>query len=1459
MYKWEKLFDSVALARAKAIDSSRVTLTKKDDTHIDAAVMSMGRTEVSITLKDGAPYIMKCKCPKARSGRKCEHMAAVLYKMEQLNDAGAKKSAPEQDTAAPGKAVTARTARTTRQRKTVNSDAAKKGEISQGDSTVKEQTQTDITDLQKIWDSAVAGKSSETSSENPAGQTAAAQTTKAKPRKYKTTPASETAGTKTDETAPKKRGRKSKAQLEAERIAAEEAARQAEKEEAERRAREEEAAKQAKKEETQRRIAERKAQKAAQKAERKRKRAEAEEAQRKAREAEAARKEEEEKRQQEEAARRELEEKKRRDEEEKRRREQEEQAMRKKEEKVKAAIARKSGEETLSVPAVSHYQYFDMDAIRKSLGIPGDALDKGREYLATDKVTVESIDVGYYDQMDDMAAHVSAVAEYRKREFRIDVIFSRDTVLRADCGCPDCGRSYGYGWYSRTLSKCGYVAAVLQYAQAYMQQKEVGDATDKRGAMLLANFQRNHTNQIVASAAGQEEMLNLAPRVIRNDDGLRLSFKIGTGKLFVVKDLIEFCAQVRGSETVQYGTSTKLNQNINNFGDRARQWYEFLSKVIQEEEDMINRISEMRYYYYERKRKCSDFELYGWRLDQFCEMMADDAVEYEDRLAAKKGKATLTCKEGTPKLTMQIRRSSLGRKKEFHGIDVSCSMPEFYIGAANACYIKDDVLYKTDIGVIDKIGPLLDMANKGQVSFQIGRSKLTDFYYSMLPQLEEVFTVMEEDSEEIHKYLPPEVVFIFYLDSEDGDITCRVTARYGEKECSVIESVLSDPMTTYYESFRLEGREREIFFLTSKIFPYADQKRDLFYCGCEEDSIYDVLNSGVERLAELGEVHCTNAFKSLNIVRKMSVSVGVSVSSGLLDLEIDTENISREELLDVLKGYKLRKKYYRLKNGDFINLEDENLQMLKELMDTMHLPPKEFIKGKVHLPIYRTLYLDKLLEEKEGLYTNRDHTFREMVKNFKTISDADYEVPASLKRVMRSYQKNGYKWLKTLQSCQFGGILADDMGLGKTIQAISFLLSEKKKGVTTLVVAPASLVFNWGEEFERFGPELKVQLITGDQQERQKKIEEYADYDVSVTSYDLLRRDISYYEGRKFTYEVIDEAQYIKNHTTAAAKAVKVIDSQMRIALTGTPIENRLSELWSIFDYLMPGFLYSYEVFKRDLETPIAKYDDKNAMARLQRMVGPFIMRRLKSDVLKDLPDKLEEVRYVKFDKAQQTVYDAQVVHMQEMLERQDDDDFNRNKMKVLAELTRLRQICCDPSLCFDNYKGESAKLDSCVELVQSAMDGGHKMLLFSQFTSMLDLIKKRLDEQGIAYYVITGETSKEKRLQLVKAFNEDDIPVFLISLKAGGVGLNLTGADVVIHYDPWWNIAAQNQATDRAHRIGQTRKVTVYKLIARHSVEEKILKLQETKRDLAEQVMNGELGQLGSMSKDELMDLLQG
>lgn len=316
---------------------------------------------------------------------------------------------------------------------------------------------------------------------------------------------------------------------------------------------------------------------------------------------------------------------------------------------------------------------------------------------------------------------------------------------------------------------------------------------------------------------------------------------------------------------------------------------------------------------------------------------------------------------------------------------------------------------------------------------------------------------------------------------------------------------------------------------------------------------------------------------------------------------------------------------------------------------------------------------------------------------------------------------------------------------------------------------------------------------------------------------------------------------------------------KINFAVIGTNvITDRLSELWSIFDYLMPGFLYGYETFRREIETPIVKNQDEDVMKRLQKMTGPFILRRLKENVLSDLPEKLEETRYVRFDGEQKNLYDAQVVHMRETLAGQAEEDFNKNRFQVLAELTRLRQICCAPSLCFENYRGGSAKVDACVQLILSAIDGGHRMLVFSQFTSMLEILEKELDKEEIQYYVITGSTPKEERLRLVKEYNSGSVPVFFISLKAGGVGLNLTGADVVIHYDPWWNQAVQNQATDRAHRIGQTKKVTVYKLIAKNTIEEKIQKLQETKQDLADQIIGGETGQLAGMSREDILALLE-
>ena len=592
--------------------------------------------------------------------------------------------------------------------------------------------------------------------------------------------------------------------------------------------------------------------------------------------------------------------------------------------------------------------------------------------------------------------------------------------------------------------------------------------------------------------------------------------------------------------------------------------------------------------------------------------------------------------------------------------------------------------------------------------------------------------------------------------------------------------------------------------------------------------------------------------------------MGITRNSGLLDITLQTERLEPGELEGLLSSYRRRRKYYRLKNGDFLELEDNGLSAVAELAEGLELSVEELEEGHIRVPEYRSFYLDQVLRENEGIVeVKRSSSYKAFLRSMKNVEDSDYEVPAGLNAELRPYQKFGFRWLMTLGAMGFGGILADDMGLGKTVQAIAYLAAVKEnyEGDTTrhsLIICPASLVYNWESEIHRFAPGLTVETVVGGAGSRKEKIRN-SRADILLTSYDLLKRDVEAYQEALFDTVFIDEAQNIKNHGTQTAKAVKALGCARRFALTGTPIENSLSELWSIFDFLMPGFLGAYKHFREKYEQPVAARQDEVAAERLRRMIRPFILRRLKKEVLKELPDKLEEVVYSRMETAQREIYEARVQKLLDSLSRQSQEEYRVGKLQILAELTHLRQLCCDPSLVYENYDGGAAKVDTCVELVSNAVEAGNKVLLFSQFTSMLDIIRRRLDEAGIGYYILTGSTSKEKRNELVKSFNGDGPPVFLISLKAGGTGLNLTAASIVIHFDPWWNQAAQNQATDRAHRIGQQQVVTVYKLIMKDTLEEKILEMQERKAGLSEEIMaDGSISEVMG-SKEEFMEILRG
>lgn len=1092
--------------------------------------------------------------------------------------------------------------------------------------------------------------------------------------------------------------------------------------------------------------------------------------------------------------------------------------------------------------ADQEYHYFSVGQITKKFKITQSTYDKGLKLVRSEQAYIQNLKLGYNTWEPDKGMICSIKVIIRNKCY-IDVVFEKENMLEFRCPLHGC-----YSKYNRGQDEiCEHEAAALILMQIYLANHRPGDSTDYNAEMFLSNFRSSRQ-----SGSSRDKTVHLIPRICRDQNSLRLRVLISTdsvGKYYVVKGVTELFRAVQEGRVYPLGKKNHVDFAREDFSEECLEFMLALKGWVLDKQ----RRSQDNWYssYYSEDDLRNYVKLYGDRLDRFFELFENKDIEYDISKNAR-----LHLKAYNPQINLQIEKFA-DEKGQFEGVTVSGELPAIFRGNQYTYCIADDCFCRMDKEYAQELMPLLslDQDNDDRIHFRIGRKNLAEFYYTVLPILRKTAVIEETDGDEIETFLPPEVSFRFYLDMDNGRPECRIGTWYGDVSVAIFD-LLDSPILK--EDFRDAQREGYVLDTVRRYFPEFRKSEERFLGDDNEDAIYEILENAVPKLMELGETVCTDRFQGIQVRRKLNISVGVSIESDLLNLEIATENLSQRELLDIIKSYKQRKKYHRLKSGEFVDIDD-SIAELSAMLDTMHITPKEFVKGKMQIPSYRALYLDKMLAQSQEIYAKRDTHYKRLIKSFKTVTESDFDIPESLQGVMRSYQQFGHKWLLTLGGCGFGGILADDMGLGKTLQMISVLLSEKQENGsgTSLIVCPASLVFNWSAEFEKFAPEMNYCAVVGTQKERGELISSYQEYDVLITSYDLIKRDIANYEDCLFTYQVLDEAQYIKNHNTAAAKSVKLIHAKWKFALTGTPIENRLSELWSIFDYLMPGFLYGYETFKKEFETPIVRHSDEEASKRLRRMTSPFILRRLKQDVLRDLPDKLEENYIVRLDDEQRHIYDAKVLELRQMLDGTSADDYQTNKLRILAFLTQIRQICCDPSLLFADYAGGSAKKAACMEIVQRAIEGEHRVLIFSQFTTMLERLETELTSQEISYYKITGETSKKKRMELVDKFNSGNTPVFLISLKAGGTGLNLTGADVVVHYDPWWNVAAQNQATDRAHRIGQTRAVTVYKLIAKDTIEEKIQLMQEKKQSLADSVLTGDFVNLSSLSKDELMSIL--
>lgn len=900
-----------------------------------------------------------------------------------------------------------------------------------------------------------------------------------------------------------------------------------------------------------------------------------------------------------------------------------------------------------------------------------------------------------------------------------------------------------------------------------------------------------------------------------------LSFRVGREKLYVVKHLANFLTDVHRRNTVMLGKNAELDHSIESFDDRSRK----LIRILMNEQEEFRAIGSSHRNSYSHSgygNSKNEITLTGDAFDRFFDLFCGEDVE------TYSGGTIRFCAED-PQVKLKLQKGEQTAKLT---VDAGADMRFF--GHVEALYACDGVrLMRCSDHFREKVYPLLRLRHK---EMELSYEDLPDFCGCVLPEIEGLVAV-EAPEGLLEQYLPEECTPCFYFDMEDEILSLKLRFRYGEQEYP--EEKSPD------EKIRRDSRaERQTSQFAQRYFDRAGEG----YALSGEEAVYDFLTEDLNRFREVGEVYVTDRLRRKQL-QPTRAAVGVSVSDGMLTLDLDTGEFPAGELEGLYQSLLKKKKYHRLQDGRFLTLDGGSYEKLAEMAHMLQLSPKELAKGELKLPAFRALYLDSILSGGEELDVTRDRRFRSLIRNFKSIDESDYTVPVHLQKVLRPYQQTGFRWLKTLESCGFGGILADEMGLGKTVQVIAFLASQEGRKHPNLVVCPASLILNWGEEFEKFAPELKVSLIYGTAPERKKRIGESSGMDVWVTSYELLRQDIKLYQELEFDTCILDEGQHVKNQSTLASKAVKAVNCRQRFVLTGTPIENRLSELWNLFDFLMPGYLYSHRAFVEKLEKPIVKSKNEEAMAQLRKLVQPFLLRREKKDVLKELPPKIEHIRRIALGQTERMTYLSAVNAAKNTLT-------DTGKLKILAALTQLRQVCCDPNLCFENYDGETSKLEACLELCSGMAANGHQILLFSQFTSMLDILRERLEELGLTTYTIQGATPKEQRARLVKDFNAGGAQVFLISLKAGGTGLNLTAADVVIHYDPWWNLAAQNQATDRAHRIGQRQCVQVYKLIAKDTIEERILDLQDKKAELLD-VLSNEGGSILEMSKDELLALL--
>lgn len=924
--------------------------------------------------------------------------------------------------------------------------------------------------------------------------------------------------------------------------------------------------------------------------------------------------------------------------------------------------------------------------------------------------------------------HVDAVVRVRSEEFQCSFSFDDEySLMDYNCECIWC----------RDGSPCAHIGAVLlklnqleipsfPYHYANSQVEEEKKRQERRHqqqlqrALALRALETNdlikqnkeyYHNQVSSSIS--HEKYNLTAILNEDDDVLYLDYKIGNAKKYIIKDVDEFLEHIENKDQVKYGKYLQFVHTRESFTDEALKQIAFLERA----KIAMNKVNPENYFF--SFRSSLNFGRYVYIRSEFL----DDFYDVYKELGL------VHCFFKDIDYTI---KASLVKEQEYYVLKI-IDENQFYFG-------KQYIYFISTFKQLTKIQRIqMDLNEK---SFDI-----------LLDLFENPMFIKEEDLHDFYKYIwaPMQNYFDLTCDFELGQSPYTFIKIYGdinENEQIYFKIYYEDENQNHIHAFQndtITTIDQDIVeaYLRQQCHQ-IDEKNGCVYFDSYDEKTYEFMHTGIEFLQQYSEIYISEALKKIGQPVHYQIQVGVKVDHDLISLDMKSTQIPQMEITEVLSKYRRKKKFHRLKNGELLYLESPDLEELSKFMDEYHINANDIQNGSLTLNKNRVFALDNNATELQHIQIERDESFQKLIQQFHQHIQYVYPLTSYYNQLLRDYQKEGYQWLRTLYELGFNGVLADDMGLGKTLQVIA-LLDQLETDKPSLVVCPSSLIYNWEDEVHKFSQTLPVTCIVSDAKTREMMIHNIHDKHLYVTSYDYIRRDIELYDAIEFEYVILDESQYIKNQKTKNATSVKQLHALHKLALSGTPIENSLAELWSVFDFLMPQYLYNYHYFQKKFETDIVKNQDQKKIQQLQKIVSPFILRRNKKDVLLELPDKIEKTQLIPFTQQESELYFANLAQintqLQEIFQMEKVD-----KIVILSMLTKLRQICCEPRMIYDNIYQSSSKMKACMDLICNYKANHQQVLLFSSFTKVFDLMEEELKLNGIRYFILTGGTSKETR-----------------------------------------------------------------------------------------------------------------